>query len=433
MSTDYTQLLSAFIDNPEDPEANFAMALYYHSIDQTASAVSFYLRTAERTQDTLLAYEAMIRASICFHTQGCRGNSVEGMLQHAVAMAPDRPEGYFHLSRYYEKGEKWHLGYLIACIGIGVANKKPDRKLRTRVDYPGFWSLHFEKAVCGWWCGVCEESKRTFEYLLFNEPLDLPHKISVIANLKKLGGWTEEADLQTLLRTKDDEVNNSLYELELYMTKHKQRLKRKFDGHDKISRNYSEAWQDMFVLTLMDGKTRGTYLEVGSGYPIYANNTYLLEREFGWIGVSIDNQSKFTQKHAIHRSHPAVTIDATSCDYADLLDRCGHQMHLDYLQVDCGDPQTSLAALEKVLSDGLTFKVITFSHYNYKDEGGQTKAAGRALMRRLGYRLLVSNVSHEDKDDYEDWFVDAAHFSPSILDSLRDDNDKIKNINTHFI
>ena len=50
----YTDLLHKYIESPEDPEANFALGLHYHSIDQTASAVSFYLRAAERSGDPLL-------------------------------------------------------------------------------------------------------------------------------------------------------------------------------------------------------------------------------------------------------------------------------------------------------------------------------------------------------------------------------------------
>jgi len=429
----YTDLLHKYIESPEDPEANFALGLHYHSIDQTASAVSFYLRAAERSGDPLLTYECMLRSAMCFHTQGCRANSVEGMLQHAVAIMPTRPEAYFHLSRFYEKKEGWHLGYLVASIGMGVAQQKPKESLRTRIDYPGFWTLAFERAVCGWWCGVCLESKETFDRILFNEPLDYPHKIAAINNLKKLEGWVEEQDLPTEMRSKDEELSQSMYQLELYLTKNRARMRHRFESLDKINRNYSEAWQDMFVLTLFGGGRDGTYLEIGSGYPIYANNTYLLERDFGWHGISIDSNRDYTQKHILHRSHSALTMDATTCDYAELADKCGFVHDFDYLSVDCGDPQLSLAALEKAVASGVRFGAVTFSHDHFRSPESGVKMAARDIMRRNGYRLIVSNVSHSDTDDYEDWYVDAKRFDQGLLESIRDDNDTVTNSASIFI
>jgi hypothetical protein len=433
ISDTFMDLLHKYIDAPEDPETNFSMGLYYHSIDQTASAVSFYLRTAERSTDQVLVYECLLRAAMCFNTQGCRSNSVEGMLQHAVAILPRRPEAYFHLSRFYEKKEMWQLGYTMACIGMGVAEKTPGRPLRTKIDYPGFWTLAFEKAVCGWWCGLCEESKNTFDYLLFNEPLDYIHKLAVINNLKKLDGWVEEKDIPTYMRSKEEEINQSIYELEIYLSKNKSKLRHKFNSYEGINRSYSEAWQDMFVLTLFDGMREGKYIEIGSGYPIYANNTYLLEREFGWRGISIDNQRKFTQKHILHRSHTALYADATTCDYIDLSQRCGFGDFFEYLSVDCGDPIVSLSALEKVITSGIRFGAVTFCHENHKHPESGVRMSARDVMRKNGYRLLVSNVSYGDSDEYEDWFVDGKRFNHQVLESLRDDNDNVTNITKIFL
>ena len=51
----------------------------------------------------------------------------------------------------------------------------------------------------------------------------------------------------------------------------------------------------------------------------------------------------------------------------------------------------------------------------------------RALLKKAGYGLLVSNVSHNGTDDHEDWFVDGRRLDDRILESLRDDNDRVKN------
>ena len=63
------QLLIEFVNNPDDDEVNFALARHYHDINQTASAVSYYLRCAERTKSVDLQYECLIHAARCFDSQ----------------------------------------------------------------------------------------------------------------------------------------------------------------------------------------------------------------------------------------------------------------------------------------------------------------------------------------------------------------------------
>jgi len=174
-------LLELYIKFPEDAEINFNLGVYYHSIGQTASAVSYYLRSAERSEDTLLQYEALIRASMCFNEQGTRNFTVKSILQHAVALCPKRPEAYYLLSRFYEheKGEGiWNSSYLIASIGEKVAdfNSPP---LRTNIDYYGKYGLLYRKALACWWCGLCDEARDIFNDLYENYDLDEKHKTDV--------------------------------------------------------------------------------------------------------------------------------------------------------------------------------------------------------------------------------------------------------------
>jgi lipoprotein NlpI len=154
-------LLQNFISDSENADNNFKLAIYYDSIGQTASAISYYLRTAERTKFDEIKYQSLLRAAICFNIQGCRNFTVKGLLQHSLAIMPKRPEAYFLLSRFYEKEENYHDSYLIASIGENIAEKdlKP---LELYVEYPGFYGLLFEKAVSSWWCGLCDESRKIF-------------------------------------------------------------------------------------------------------------------------------------------------------------------------------------------------------------------------------------------------------------------------------
>ena len=61
--------------------------------------------------------------------------------------------------------------------------------------------------------------------------------------------------------------------------KYKQ-MRYKFDGLEKVTRNYSQVYQDLFVLSMLDGKREGTYLEIGSADPYINSNTALLEKDF---------------------------------------------------------------------------------------------------------------------------------------------------------
>lgn len=200
MIDNLTNLLHNFIDNPEDVKNNTNLAVYYDSIGQTASAVSYYLRAAERTQCDKIKYQCILRSAICFTTQGSRNFTVKGLLQHALAILPSRPEAYFLLSRFYEKEEKYHDSYLIASIGEKIADEHCE-PLDFDVDYPGFYGIKFEKAVSSWWCGLCDESRKIFEDLDKNYNLDKIHKDAVKFNLEKLS--SSNKNLHQIYLTKD--------------------------------------------------------------------------------------------------------------------------------------------------------------------------------------------------------------------------------------
>ena len=179
------KLLDIFVRNPEDPEVNFKLANYYYSIGQTASAVSYYIRTSERTEDKKLMYTCLLAAANCFDLQGCRGNSVRGMLKNAMTILPQRPEAYFFLSRFYEREKNYQDSYLIASLGEKFSNKDSD-SLEIDVGYPGFYGIIFEKAVSSWHCGLCDESCELHYQLRMNKELDRIHRTAVNNNIEKL-------------------------------------------------------------------------------------------------------------------------------------------------------------------------------------------------------------------------------------------------------
>jgi tetratricopeptide (TPR) repeat protein len=182
----FDEMMNAYVGDPTNEYNNYVLALWYDNMGQTASAISYYIRSAERSDIPYYQYECLIRAALCFQKQGTRGLSVRGLLQRALSILPNRPEAYFLLARYHEREstvESWVNCYTYASMALGVCDFNCGN-LRTWVEYPGYYGMLFEKSVSGWWVGLCEEAKNNFIELYKNHPLDETHRGSVINNLK---------------------------------------------------------------------------------------------------------------------------------------------------------------------------------------------------------------------------------------------------------
>ena len=77
--------LQNYIDNPESSVANFELGQEYESIGQTGAAISFYLRTAERSTTDIEQYEALLRCALCFERQRTRERTEKVLLQKAIS------------------------------------------------------------------------------------------------------------------------------------------------------------------------------------------------------------------------------------------------------------------------------------------------------------------------------------------------------------
>lgn len=417
IDTFLNDLINRYINDPENSDINYRLAQHYWSIGQTAAAVSFFIRTAERTDNDLLKYECLLRAAECFEVQGMRAFSVKGLLQHAVALIPNRPEAYYKLARFHEQENKegdMFQCYMLSSIGLMHAdNYHPP--LRSPVHYPGKYSLLFEKAVSSWWCGLCEESRDIFYDLIKNYELDTPHRQAVINNLIKLGNLFNQPT-ETYTRDK----------IEL--------LKHRFNNVELIDKNYSEAFQDMFILTALNGKLNGTYLEIGSSYPYYRNNTALLEEKFLWTGLSIDIEPSYVEQFQKERKNPCILKNACLIDYSILLEGLEFGSNIDYLQIDCDPAETSLNILLSIPFERFKFAVITFEHDTYLSGDDKVREISRKFLKSHGYELVVSNVAPDSWRCYEDWWVHPELVSSDILNKLKTHNDaQVTNIKEYFL
>ena len=396
------QLLKEYINNPEDPETNLQLAFHYNSINQTASAISFYLRTAERSRDKQLQYECMLKAASCFESQGMRSISVKGLLQHAISILPRRPEAYLSLSIIQETTDSlsnWIDSYQTSSQALEFCNfNLPSLKFN---QFPGKFALYFQKGHTAWWTGLCDEAREIFSDLYHNwqGEMDEFYKQLVTNNMINLG-----------LLQKDPEPDFQNYE------KSKSHcLRHKFNNLNLVDKNFSESYQDMFVLSMLDGLSNGTYLEIGSCRPFYGNNTALLESQFNWKGISLDIDPKFVDQFNQERKNLCIRDDAISIDWKFYLKSNKFSNIIDYLQIDCEPAESSYQALLNIPFDEYTFKVITFEHDYYVDRSSDVRAKSREFLINKGYTLVVNDISPSQGKPYEDWWVRSDLIDPQIL------------------
>ena len=165
---DFNKALDRFVQNIEDPRANFDLALQYEQIGNTSSALTHYLRAAERTIDEELSYECLIRSSVCMGLQGDRGFTQSHLLKQAICLMPKRPEAYFFLCRYYEGRKENYECYFLANIALGLCDfsRSIFSNYPRNYDYLGIDGIELCKAVSGIHWEKLEESREIFSRLL---------------------------------------------------------------------------------------------------------------------------------------------------------------------------------------------------------------------------------------------------------------------------
>jgi hypothetical protein len=390
--------LMDFILDPKSPINNFILGLRYDELGHTASAASYYLRTAELSSDDLLSYEALLRLSICFQKQGSRNFTVTGVLLRAISLIPSRPEAYFLLSRIYALTMHWQESYTWAVLGDNLKdNAGPS--LMTNVEYPGAYVFTFQKAVAGWFFGLFDEAVYLFRQLDKNPNMSPFHREAVKNNLKSLAiNWKDPIP-----------YDESLYE----------RLKIKFNHSASIKNNYSQCYQDMFVLSMLNGKTKGTFLEIGCGHPFFGNNTALLEKDFEWKGISIDIDKETMDMFSAERKSRAICKDATKIDYEKLLSESFSTREYDYLQIDCDPAIVSYQVLLKIPFETHRFAVITFEHDFYANEKNSIREKSRKYLESHGYELIASNIAPDKYNSYEDWWIQPTLVDRGIVNKMR--------------
>lgn len=173
------KLIKNFIKDPYNDVTSVNLAEFFYQKEQYASAISYYLRTAEYSTDKNLIYDSLIKLGRCLHAQGRRLHSELHSYLNAVKVNPDRPEAYYFLSQAYNDKDDTGLAYTFACLG---ADKTPENILN--IEYPGSIGIVFQKALNAWHTGRFEESEILFKDLSENYPLIEPFRSEIFSSLK---------------------------------------------------------------------------------------------------------------------------------------------------------------------------------------------------------------------------------------------------------
>jgi hypothetical protein len=408
-------VLSNYILNVEDAKCNFDLGLNYFNKKQYASALSFFLRCAElepiKTRifktdiKSNLTYESLLFIAKCIQNLGKRDGTELALWNNALRYDPTRPEAYLFISQYYEVRNQFSQSQSYARIGLEFKNN--NIPINQKLNYEHYYQLMFQDALCDWNLGQGDSARNKFRHLgMSNYPLDLFYTELIQTNITSLG-----AGGNPFLP-----YNKSMSE----------NLRYKFDGYNEINFNFSQTFQDMFTLTMLNGLKNGYYLEIGAADPYKGSNSALLE-DLGWSGISLEILENEVDKFKKVRKNPVVLCNALEYDYSNL------PKIVDYLQLDCEPPAITYEIMTKLPFDTTDFKVITYEHDFYTDLTGKYRQLSRDFLKSKGYLMVVGNIAPDETSAYEDWYVKPEYIDNKILDIMLDLSDNTQNAKSYML
>lgn len=199
-----------------------------------------------------------------------------------------------------------------------------------------------------------------------------------------------------------------------------------------LTENYSQAFQDIFLIMMLDGKKNGRYLEIGGHVPINNNNTYLVDRYFGWTGLTLELDASHYPLWLKSRPDSHFLIaDALNFDYSEALKLTFSENtgRIDYLQLDIDPSINTLNVLKRLPLKHWRFSIITFETDAYQGDF-RARDESRKILSEHGYILIAKDVSvlfspiSQLPIPFEDWWVDPQIFDKKIIDEIQLANSK---------
>lgn len=129
--------------------------------------------------------------------------------------------------------------------------------------------------------------------------------------------------------------------------------------------------QEKFALAMSGYKKDGFYVELGAFHSVNGSNTFHLERDYNWSGVSFEIVDEKREEFISNRTNPCFG-DALKFDYLAYFNDNFFPKQIDYLQVDIDagydtnirpiTPYTTLLGLITLPLTQYRFNVIVFEH-----------------------------------------------------------------------
>jgi len=202
-----------------------------------------------------------------------------------------------------------------------------------------------------------------------------------------------------------------------------------------LRRSKSQLRQDLFVLSKLNFKSNGYFVEFGAASGVELSNTYLLEKEFGWTGVLAEPAKYWHRKLRQNRScsihTECVWKDSSSIltfyetdsaelstlnvyknldhhrndrkngraykvktiSLIDLLKKYNAPKIIDYLSIDTEGSEYDI--LSNFDFSQYTFRVITCEH-NFT----RMRQKIYQILTKQGYKRVYENLSL-----FDDWYI----------------------------
>ncbi len=202
-----------------------------------------------------------------------------------------------------------------------------------------------------------------------------------------------------------------------------------------MDHSMAQLRQDLFVLSHLEFKTGGYFVEFGATNGVDLSNTHLLEKEFAWHGILAEparcwhqalhsNRSASIEDACVWKSSGSTltfnevelaelstvdafsgvdqhaqfrergkTYDVNTISLADLLAKHGAPQQIDYLSIDTEGSEFEI--LQHFDFDKYAFQVITCEHnFTPMREKLHELLTGHGYVRR-----------YEDLSKFDDWYV----------------------------
>jgi FkbM family methyltransferase len=215
------------------------------------------------------------------------------------------------------------------------------------------------------------------------------------------------------------------------------RLKRKRLKSYRLD-SKSQLRQDLFILSVLDFKRNGFFVEFGAADGICLSNSWLLENQFGWQGILAEPARKFKSQLELNRTciidrrcvwgesgltlsfcettdahlstlqqytqadmHAgarlnAMTYEVNTVSLNDLLREYKAPTSPDFLSIDTEGSEFEI--LKKLDFDRWIFKVICCEH-NF----GPQREKIHELLIAKNYSRVYQNLSQ-----YDDWYIHSS-------------------------